>query len=57
MNRAVSAPAQLLRLKISKIREEIDKFAGTGGGVTTRSLYPYFFSPKEEDGIFQRMTS
>lgn len=56
-NQSVSAPAQLLRLKISKIREEIDKLAGTGGGSTTRSLYPYFFSPKEEEGIYRRMTT
>uniref|UniRef100_UPI0035CAA2B1 N-acyl amino acid synthase FeeM domain-containing protein n=1 Tax=uncultured Sphingomonas sp. TaxID=158754 RepID=UPI0035CAA2B1 len=56
INQSVAAPSQLLRLEVQKIRAKIDELAGDAGGATTRSLYPYFFSPKEEDGIFARMS-
>ncbi|MEN2785990.1 acetyltransferase [Sphingomonas qilianensis] len=57
INASVAAPAQLLNLKVSTIRAEINRLAGIGENSTSRSLYPYFFSPKEEDGIYSRMTS
>jgi hypothetical protein len=47
-------PVQLMRLKVSDIRSQIDRHAGrtTRDG---RSLYPYFFSPEEERAIATRV--
>lgn len=56
INASVRAPAQLMVLKISEIREQIDRYAGQGDDAATRSLYPFFFSPREEDGIYRRFT-
>lgn len=53
-NKAVGAPSQLLWLQVSDIRRNIDEYSGkVANGV--RSLYPYFFSEKEERGIFARL--
>jgi len=54
-NESVAAPAQLMRLKVACIREYIDRFAGSADQHNTRSLYPYFFSPDEENGIYRRL--
>jgi hypothetical protein len=45
-NTAVNAPSQLMWLKVSEIRRQIDESASKSrkGG---RSLYPYFFAPNE----------
>lgn len=53
-NDAVGAPSQLLWLRVADIRRNIDEYCGkvTEG---VRSLYPYFFSEKEERGIFARL--
>lgn len=52
----VSAPAVLLRLELSYVDEQIEKFGGRAElGKTERSLYPYFFSTKEEEGIARRV--
>lgn len=53
-NTAVDAPSVLLWLKASDIRRHIDDHAGRGD-TASRSLYPYFFSHKEECGIFARL--
>lgn len=53
-NSAVDAPSQLLWLKASDIRHNIDLHAGKAAG-DSHSLYPYFFSHKEELGIFTRL--
>jgi hypothetical protein len=47
-------PVQLMRLKVSDIRGQIDRHAGTSSR-DGRSLYPYFFSPEEEEGIAARV--
>ena len=55
-NGAVAAPAQLMWLNVGEIRRQIDRFVAdpaTGG----RSLYPYFFSRKEEEGIYGRLVA
>lgn len=55
-NQSVDAPAQLMWLKVADIRTQIDEYAGRDGQ-NIRSLYPFFFSQKEEMGIFARLTS
>ncbi|MBU3076488.1 GNAT family N-acetyltransferase [Sphingomonas quercus] len=55
LNEKVAAPAQLMALKVAAIREQINRFAGGRGSPGSRSLYPFFFSPKDEDGIFNRL--
>lgn len=55
-NEAVGAPSQLLWLKASDIRRHIDEHAGKKAD-GSRSLYPYFFSVKEELGIFARLSN
>jgi len=55
LNEKVSAPAQLMRLEVAMIRERIDRAAGERCRADARSLYPFFFSPKEEEGIYSRL--
>lgn len=53
-NTTVGAPAQLMWLNVAEIRRYIDKHAGVDREAG-RSLYPYFFSAKEEEGIYGRL--
>jgi N-acyl amino acid synthase FeeM len=53
-NRNVDAPAQLMWLNVAAIRRQIDKHAGDDCD-SGRSLYPHFFSAKEEQGIYGRL--
>ncbi|MBU3076414.1 GNAT family N-acetyltransferase [Sphingomonas quercus] len=55
-NEGVDAPAQLMWLKVAAIREQINCHAATQDRPSSRSLYPFFFSPAEENGIYQRLT-
>jgi hypothetical protein len=52
-NAAVNAPAQLMWLPVSTLRHHINRYADTDGKAS-RSLYPYFFSPKDEKRICNR---
>ncbi len=52
----VGAPAVLLGINLSYIREQGERFAGLSGASTERSLYPDWFSPLEEEAIFRRLT-
>ena len=54
-NASVGAPSQLMWLKVSDIRTQIDRHARRRG-IVARSLYQFFFSPREEDGIYARLT-
>jgi hypothetical protein len=54
-NESVAAPAQLMWLKVADIRAQIDEHAGRGGDAG-HSLYPFFFSLKEELGLHARLT-
>lgn len=49
-------PVQLMWLKVSEIRRFIDRHAGRKA-VGGRSLYPHFFTPKEEEGIWSRIAA
>ena len=55
-NESVSAPSHLMWLNVADIRRLINKHAGRPDA-SERSLYPYFFSPKEEEGIYGRLLS
>jgi len=58
MNPRVNAPAVLLWLDIAYVEEQIQKHGGSSDHPgANRSLYPYFFSPREEEGIHRRLTS
>lgn len=50
----VGAPAVLLHLDLDYVDEQIEALAGHRGDVR-RSLYPYFFSKVEEDGLNRRI--
>jgi hypothetical protein len=54
MNSSIKMPVQLMWLNVGQIRRYIDKFAGDKR-YAQRSLYPYFFSAKEEQGIYGRL--
>jgi hypothetical protein len=53
-NGAVGAPSHLMWLKVSDIRHRIRKYAGTRE-TNQRSLYPLFFSEREEIAIYRRL--
>lgn len=55
MNSSVSAPAQLMWLKVTAIREFINRYAGRAEQGRARTLYSYFFASHEEDAIYGRM--
>jgi hypothetical protein len=52
----VNAPAYLLRVGLDFVTRQISQYGGTLNEKTTgRSFYPYFFSPREEQGIINRL--
>jgi hypothetical protein len=53
-NKAVDAPSHLMWLKVADIRRHIDEHT-TSRRPASHSLYPYFFSPREEVGIQMRL--
>lgn len=54
----VGAPAVLLHLDFAHATEEIAKYGGTFAEVAgVRSIYPFFFSPRDEAGITARLLS
>jgi len=58
INPRVEAPAYLLRVNLAYVTDQIEQFGGTfdsDGSTTERSFYPYFFSPREERGIINRL--
>ena len=55
LNRRVDAPAVLMRLDFTHARQQIERFAGRPELGAGRSLYPHFFSAKEESGIVARL--
>ncbi|WP_205479253.1 N-acyl amino acid synthase FeeM domain-containing protein [Sphingomonas arenae] len=54
-NAGVGAPSQLMWLNVGAIRRNIDRHGGRADN--GRSLYPHFFSAKEEQGIYGRLVS
>lgn len=55
-NHRVNAPAVLLWLDLDYAHQQIQKFGGRLNLTRSeKSLYPYFFSPAEEEGISHRL--
>jgi hypothetical protein len=55
-NPRVSAPAYLMWINLGYMGEQIELMGGNAeSGQSCRSLYPYFFSPREELGIANRL--
>ncbi|WP_229520053.1 GNAT family N-acetyltransferase [Massilia oculi] len=57
-NPRVDAPAYLLRVNLAFVTDQIARFGGSyaaEGETEERSFYPYFFSPREERGIINRL--
>jgi hypothetical protein len=52
----VNAPAVLLHLDVAHVTEQIERYGGTRDA-GQRSLYPYFFSKAEEEGLQGRIAS
>lgn len=52
----VDAPAVLLHLELDHVDRQIDRYAGHKTD-NRRSLYPYFFSKVEEEGLARRVLS
>ncbi|HET8548753.1 MAG TPA: hypothetical protein VFL57_12140 [Bryobacteraceae bacterium] len=50
----VDAPAVLLHLEVAHVRRQILRYGGQREE-SRRSLYPYFFSKKEEEGLCRRL--
>jgi hypothetical protein len=55
-NDSVGVTSHLMWLKVSDIRQLIDE-AATHGAASSHSLYPHFFSKKEEVGIYNRLAN
>lgn len=57
MNVKVNAPAILLSLEFTYVRDQIERFAGRPEDASKeRSLYPFAFTPEDEEGIVARLT-
>lgn len=58
LNPRVNAPAHLLWLSLDFMGQQIERLGGVSDqGGAERSLYPYFFSKREEIGIADRLLS
>ena len=56
-NSRVDAPAYLMWLSVDHMAAQIERMGGTSSHPgTERSLYPYFFSKREERGLAARIT-
>jgi hypothetical protein len=55
LNPRVNFPVNLLRLNGSYVDEMIRLYGGLGAKADTRTLYAYFFSKTDEEGIMQRL--
>jgi hypothetical protein len=53
-NESVNAPSQLMWLNVGQIRRYIDE-SSSSAAEHGRLLYSYFFSPREEHGIYARL--
>lgn len=55
LNPRVNFPVNLLRLNGPHVDEMIQLYGGQGEAANTRTLYAYFFSKIDEEGIMQRL--
>ena len=58
LNTRVNAPAVLLSLDLAYVNEKVEELGGRPElAATNRSIYPHFFSKREEAGIIGRLCS
>jgi hypothetical protein len=55
MNNRVNFPVLLMHLELETMRQKIEAFGGKGKAAKERSLYPYFFSAHDQEGILGRL--
>lgn len=55
MNNRVHFPVLLMHLELEYMRQKIEEFGGKGKAAKERSLYPYFFSTHDQEGILGRL--
>ncbi|NWG38484.1 MAG: hypothetical protein HXY27_00750 [Hydrogenophilaceae bacterium] len=55
LNKRVNFPVILMHLDLSYMQARIDEVGGKGKSARERSLYPYFFSTHDQDGILRRI--
>jgi len=57
LNTRVNAPAVLLSLDLAYVDEQVNELGGRPElAATNRSIYPHFFSKREESGIISRLS-
>lgn len=57
LNTRVNAPAVLLSLDLSYVSDKVDELGGRPDlAATNRSIYPHFFSKRDESGILSRLS-
>jgi hypothetical protein len=55
VNQRVNFPVVLMHLDLGYMRERIEAVGGKGKESKDRSLYPYFFSARDQEGILARL--
>lgn len=55
MNKRVNFPVLLMHLELEYMRQKIEDLGGKGKTARDRSLYPYFFSAHDQEGILGRL--
>lgn len=55
ISKRVHLPVILVHLELEYMRQKIEELGGKGKASKNRSLYPYFFSPKDQEGILARL--
>lgn len=55
MNNRVHFPVLLMHLELEFMRQKIEELGGKCKESRDRSLYPYFFSPQDQEGILGRL--
>ncbi len=55
MNNRVNFPVLLMHLELESMRQKIEELGGKGKTAKDRSLYPYFFSAHDQEGILGRL--
>lgn len=54
-NEGVGAPSQLMHLEVAQIRAQVAEYTRAAGGVSERSLYPFFLSGEIESDVRLKM--
>ena len=55
LNHRVNFDVVLMHLPLDHMRSRIEEVGGKGSASSDRTLYPYFFSPRDQEGIMARL--